>query len=79
LICPECGKDIPEHLIASHRASIMGKKGGKIGGKAKTEKKQRSSRANLENKARPALETKRRVERLVREYEEDERQEEKNG
>jgi len=32
MICPFCHKDIPEHLIASHRARIMGKKGGQIGG-----------------------------------------------
>ena len=75
LNCPECGAKLDDGLLHSHVARLMGKKGGKIGGKAKTEKKKRGSRANLRDHARPALETKRRVERLVREYEEEERQE----
>jgi len=48
MICPFCKADIPENLVASHRAREMGKKGGAIGGKSTSDKKRRSSKRNLE-------------------------------
>jgi len=49
VICPECGRDIPEHLVRSHVARIMGKKGGKIGGKVSSEAKTRANKIKMVN------------------------------
>ena len=52
--CPHCNKTINPSEYAKHVASL----GGKIGGKAKSEKKKLSSRANGKLGGRPKKKTK---------------------